>query len=166
VAWLSGSCSTATRAQIDAVRGSVPSFRLDPMALAEDPALAAKIAEQAVRAMPGGPVLVYATAAPEEVAAAQRALGMRRAAELVEAAFRVVAATLAAAGVRSFVIAGGETSGAVVDALGVNALAIGPEIDPGIPWTVAVGGEGFRLALKSGNFGSREFFTKATGMLR
>jgi uncharacterized protein YgbK (DUF1537 family) len=68
--------------------------------------------------------------------------------------------------VRAFVVAGGETSGAVVDALGVKALAIGPEIDPGVPWTLAVGGEPYRLALKSGNFGARDFFAKATGMLQ
>ena len=69
-------------------------------------------------------------------------------------------------GVRAFVVAGGETSGAVVEALGMRALAIGPEIDPGVPWTLAVGGEPYRLALKSGNFGARDFFVKATAMLR
>jgi uncharacterized protein YgbK (DUF1537 family) len=111
-------------------------------------------------------VLVYATAPPDEIAAAQAALGAERAAGLVEAAFRAIAEMLAANGVRAFVVAGGETSGAVVQALGVRALAIGPEIDPGVPWTRAVGGEPFWLALKSGNFGGPDFFAKATAVLR
>jgi uncharacterized protein YgbK (DUF1537 family) len=166
VAWLSGSCSEATREQVAAACATATAFQLDPMALAAEPRLAAAIAAKAVAALGQRPVLVYATAAPAEVAAAQRALGTARAASLVEEAFRGVARALAAAGVRSFVVAGGETSGAVVDALGVRALAIGPEIDPGVPWTLAVGGEPYRLALKSGNFGGRDFFAKATGMLQ
>jgi uncharacterized protein YgbK (DUF1537 family) len=165
VAWLAGSCSEATRAQIEAVRDAVPSFRLDPVALAADPGLAGTIAERAAKARSRTPVLVYSTASPEDVSSAQRALGTERAAKLVEDAFRGVAVALAAAGVRTFVVAGGETSGAVVEALGVHALAIGPEIDPGVPWTVAVGGERYRLALKSGNFGARDFFLKASAML-
>jgi uncharacterized protein YgbK (DUF1537 family) len=166
VAWLSGSCSEATREQVAAAREAATAIRLDPLALAADSQLAAAIGAQAVAALGRRPVLVYATAAPDEVAAAQRALGTERAAQIVEAAFRDVARALAAAGVRAFVVAGGETSGAVVEALAVRALAIGPEIDPGVPWTLAVGGEPCRLALKSGNFGARDFFVKATEMLR
>ncbi len=166
VAWLSGSCSEATREQVAAARDAATAIRLDPLALAADPQLAAAIAAQAVAALGRRPVLVYATAAPDEVAVAQRALGTERAAQVVEAAFREIARALAAAGVRAFVVAGGETSGAVVEALAVRALAIGPEIDPGVPWTLAVGGEPCRLALKSGNFGARDFFVKATEMLR
>jgi uncharacterized protein YgbK (DUF1537 family) len=63
-------------------------------------------------------------------------------------------------------VAGGETSGAVVAALGVRALRIGPEIDPGVPWTVSLGDAPFALALKSGNFGAPDFFVKAWPMLR
>ncbi len=166
VARLSGSCSEATREQVAAAREAATAIRLDPLALAADPQLAAAIGAQAVAALGRRPVLVYATAAPDEVAAAQRALGTERAAHVVEAAFREIARALAAAGVRAFVVAGGETSGAVVEALAVRALAIGPEIDPGVPWTLAVGGEPCRLALKSGNFGARDFFVKATEMLR
>jgi len=165
VAWLSGSCSEATLAQLAAVRDTVPSFRLDPLELAADPDLAARVAARAVRALGAKPVLVYATAAPSAVAQAQRMLGVERAATLVEEAFRRVARALAEAGVRAFVVAGGETSGAVVDTLGARALAIGPEIDPGVPWTRAVGGEPFWLALKSGNFGGPDFFAKATAAL-
>jgi uncharacterized protein YgbK (DUF1537 family) len=99
------------------------------------------------------------------VARAHAALGQQRAASLVEAAFRGLARDLAARGVRRFVVAGGETSGAVVEALGVKALAIGPEIAPGVPWTAAVGGEPYLLALKSGNFGGPDFFRRAVEML-
>ena len=166
VAWLSGSCSETTRAQIAAVCDTVTALRLDPLALAGDPELVARSAGRAIAALGAKPVLVYATADPEAVANAQRELGVERAAKLVEDAFRRVARALADAGVRAFVVAGGETAGAVVETLGVRALAIGPEIDPGVPWTLAVGGEPYRLALKSGNFGARDFFVKATAMLR
>ncbi len=165
VAWLSGSCSEATREQVAAARSAVRSFRIDPLALAANPACADVIAAEALAALSEGPVLVYATAPPDEIAATQRSLGTEHAADVVETAFRTIATTLAANGVRAFVVAGGETSGAVVEALGVHALAIGPEIDPGVPWTRAVGGEPFWLALKSGNFGGPDFFAKATAAL-
>jgi uncharacterized protein YgbK (DUF1537 family) len=166
VAWLSGSCSDATRNQVAVAREMVPSFRIDPLAIAGQPDVVAALAADAAAALARGPALVYATAPPDEIAAAQAALGAERAAGLVETAFRTVAGMLAANGVRAFVVAGGETSGAVVEALGVRALAIGPEIDPGVPWTRAVGGEPFWLALKSGNFGGPDFFAKATAALR
>ena len=68
-------------------------------------------------------------------------------------------------GVRRLVVAGGETSGAVVQALGIEALAIGPQIDPGVPWTASLGDPAIALALKSGNFGAEDFFEKALRML-
>ncbi len=164
VAWLSGSCSEATRRRSRTRCAPCPVCRLDPVVLAADPAAVA--APRATRrACARGPVLVYATAAPAEVAAAQAALGRERAATVVEDAFRAIARALAGAGVRAFVVAGGETSGAVVEALHVRALAIGPEIDPGVPWTRAVGGDPLWLALKSGNFGAEDFFAKATEAL-
>ncbi len=166
VAWLSGSCSDATRAQVANVRDQVPTFCLAPIALADDPSLAARIAAAALAAQAAVPVLFYATADPEEVLVAQQALGAKRAASIVEDAFRRVARALVDGGVRAFVVAGGETSGAVVEELRVRALAIGPEIDPGVPWTRALGGEPLWLALKSGNFGGRDFFRKATAALR
>ena len=165
VAWLSGSCSEATRRQVAHALRTVPGVGLDPVALAADPAAVAARAADAVAHAARGPVLVYATAAPAEVAAAQAALGRERAATVVEDAFRAIAHALAGAGVRAFVVAGGETSGAVVEALHVRALAIGPEIDPGVPWTRAVGGDPLWLALKSGNFGAEDFFAKATEAL-
>ncbi len=165
VAWLAGSCSVATRRQVAQARRTLAGIRIDPVALAQDAGLAARIASEAVALLGRSQVLVYATAEPDVVAAGQAALGAERAALLVEDCFRGVAAALHAAGVRAFVVAGGETSGAVVAALGVRALAIGPEIDPGVPWTRAVGADPVWLALKSGNFGGDDFFERATGAL-
>jgi uncharacterized protein YgbK (DUF1537 family) len=108
-------------------------------------------------------VLVYSTARPEYVRDVQRALGTPEAAALVESAFRELAAALAGCGVRTFVVAGGETSGAVLEALGVRALRFGSEVEAGVPWTFSIDPPGFRMALKSGNFGSVEFFSRALG---
>jgi uncharacterized protein YgbK (DUF1537 family) len=110
-------------------------------------------------------VLVYSTAAPDVVTGVQSRLGRERAAGLIEDAFSIVARELVERGVRRLVVAGGETSGAIVQALGVEALAIGREIDPGVPWTTALGAQPLSLALKSGNFGATEFFAKALAML-
>ena len=149
VAVLAGSCSPSTLAQIEAYGG--PAYRLDAARI--DVAGAMSWAKEHLAQAP----LIYASAPPHEIVPARAAL--------VEDAFRALARGLAREGVRKLVVAGGETSGAVVEALGVRALAIGPEIDPGVPWTAAVGGAPYLLALKSGNFGSREFFAKALGML-
>jgi uncharacterized protein YgbK (DUF1537 family) len=146
---LAGSCSQATLAQIEAWGSAA--LKLDPLHLD-----AAAAVEWAVRRLPA-PALIYASAPPEAIMAGRG--------EAIEQAFRQIARGLAAKGVRKFVVAGGETAGAVVEALGVRALAIGPEIDPGVPWTAAVGSEPYLLALKSGNFGSRDFFAKSLGML-
>jgi uncharacterized protein YgbK (DUF1537 family) len=115
------------------------------------------------------PVLIYATAAPEEVQAAQAALGAERASALVEEALASIAQGLVRMGVGRLIVAGGETSGAVVRALKISGLRIGPEIDPGVPWTMALHEEGrgetLALALKSGNFGTPDFFVKAWSYL-
>jgi uncharacterized protein YgbK (DUF1537 family) len=108
-------------------------------------------------------VLVYATAEAGAVRQAQQALGTARAGELVEACLAEVATLAVADGARRVVVAGGETSGAVVRALGVRQLRIGPTIDPGVPWTMAEG-RPLLLALKSGNFGRPDFFTHALAM--
>ncbi|MEI6162356.1 MAG: nucleotide-binding domain containing protein, partial [Roseococcus sp.] len=110
------------------------------------------------------PIVIAASSTPERVAALHAKLGRDEAGALVEAAVAEIAADLVAAGVRRLVIAGGETSGAVVQRLGVHSLRIGAEIDPGVPWTHAIpdtAPEGMWLALKSGNFGARDFFLKA-----
>ena len=110
--------------------------------------------------------LVFSSDDRAEVARAQAALGRMRAGELVEHLLADVAVRLRDAGFRRFVVAGGETSGAVVNALGPAALAIGPEIDPGVPWTVSLDGAPLALALKSGNFGADDFFLKAWELLQ
>jgi uncharacterized protein YgbK (DUF1537 family) len=111
------------------------------------------------------PVLIYATATPDDVKAAQREIGIERAGALVEQALAEIAKGLVKMGVRKLVVAGGETAGAVVGALGIRALRIGPQIDPGVPWTESLDAEPIALALKSGNFGSVDFFAKALAQL-
>lgn len=167
---IAGSCSRATQAQVRHMSERWPSLRIEPERLAADPgAIGAAVAWAAER-LPRGPVLVYSTAEPDAVRTAQSALGAAHAAELVEGALASIARRLVDLGVRRLVVAGGETSGAVVSALGARALAIGPQIDPGVPWTLTVGGAGdaapaIALALKSGNFGAEDFFTRALALL-
>ena len=119
---------------------------------------------QALPLLPQGPVLLYATAAPDSVKAVQAALGVEAAGALVENTLAALAQGLVAGGVRRLVVAGGETSGAVVQALGVPQLRIGAPICPGVPWTEATlpgSIEPMWLALKSGNFGGVDFFADA-----
>jgi uncharacterized protein YgbK (DUF1537 family) len=110
------------------------------------------------------PVLIYSSADPAAVAAVQQKLGRDAAGSLVEQALAAATRQLVASGFSRLIVAGGETSGAVVNGLGVTALEIGPEIDPGVPWTRAIGHD-LVLALKSGNFGAPDFFTKAWKLL-
>jgi uncharacterized protein YgbK (DUF1537 family) len=162
---VAGSCSRATLGQIGLARDHVPVLELDALATPDAAALAA----QAIAWMDGKltaerPVVIAGSAAPERVAALQAQLGRDAAGLLIESALAEVAAALVARGVRRLVVAGGETSGAVVQRLGVRSLRIGAEIDPGVPWTHAsadAAPEGMHLALKSGNFGARDFFLKA-----
>lgn len=162
---LAGSCSRATLGQVEYVKSEWPAFRIDPLALAEDGNIASKAVEFAAQSLAAGPVLIYASSPPEEVKKAQAELGRARAGELVEAAMAEVARGLVDRGVRRLVVAGGETSGAVVNALGVSALRIGPQIDPGVPWTASLGDPNLALAFKSGNFGTPDFFPKALEVL-
>lgn len=162
---VSGSCSAVTNAQVAEWRKSRPAFRVDPLALAAgDPVVARALAWAKAR-VAQEPVLIYATSSPEEVKAVQARLGAATAGRLVEDALAAVAAGLVDAGVRRLVAAGGETAGAVVQALGVKSLRIGAQIDPGVPWTVAEGREPIALALKSGNFGATDFFAKALAQI-
>src|SRR5262245_2816086 len=160
---LAGSCSAATRQQVARMAERHPAHALDPIADPDAARLAAKALSAVAPALEAGkPFLVYSTAEPAQVAAVQAKLGAERAATLIEDALALVAERIVASGVRRLVVAGGETSGAVVKALGVKALAIGPQIDPGVPWTASVGSEPrIALALKSGNFGAPDFFAKA-----
>lgn len=157
---LAGSCSQATHAQVAHWREQGrPAMRIDAPTLVADPdAMARTLAW--IEAQGDQPVLVYTTASPEEVKANQAALGTHVAGERVERFLADVAVALVERGVRRLVVAGGETSGAVVQALGVKQLRIGAPIDPGVPWTQAEG-RPLLLALKSGNFGAVDFFSKA-----
>jgi 3-dehydrotetronate 4-kinase len=158
---ISGSCSTATNAQVQHwLAAGRPAFRIDARALAQGQPVASHAQAFAAPRLVDGPVLVYATASPDDVKAVQSALGAERAGALVEQCLAQVAASLVEGGVRRLVVAGGETSGAVVQALGVRLLRIGPTIAPGVPWTQAEG-RPLLLALKSGNFGAPDFFTHA-----
>ncbi len=164
---LAGSCSRATLFQIARARETMPTLELDALATPDAGALAAQALEWADGRLGASPVLIAASAPPDKVAALQARLGREAAGALIEQAMAGIAEGLVARGVRRLVIAGGETSGAIVQKLGVRSLRIGTEIDPGVPWTHAEGvmAEGvaapMRLALKSGNFGATDFFAKA-----
>lgn len=161
---IAGSCSTATRAQVEVMASRHPAFRIDALRLGEADVAGEALAWARPR-LAAGPVLLYSSAAPEAVAQVQARMGRDEAGASVERALADVARGLVAAGVRRLVVAGGETSGAVVSALGVRSLRIGPEIAPGVPWTIAdAAGTSLCLALKSGNFGGPDFFAQALDM--
>lgn len=160
VVLLSGSCSSATNAQVARWESNGgATLRLDPLALANGTQSATKaldwVAAQHV------PALVAATQPPDRVRAVQERLGRERAALLVEQTLAAIATGGRAGGIRRFVVAGGETSGAVAKALGANRLAVGPSIAPGVPWCATLGADPLALALKSGNFGAETFFADA-----
>ena len=134
---------------------------IDPLRLAAGEDVIGAALQWARQQLPDGPVLIFSSADPAEVLKVQTELGAEKAGQLVEDALSRVAAGLIGAGVRKLVVAGGETAGAVVKALGVRALRIGPQIDPGVPWTLSLGKDPIGLALKSGNFGTPDFFEKA-----
>jgi uncharacterized protein YgbK (DUF1537 family) len=162
---LAGSCSAATRAQIAALADLWPRRKIDVDAIAAGEDVAGQLAAWAESQDGATPVLVYASSNPDEVAAIQRRYGADAAGAMVECVLGELAQRLVARGFRRLVVAGGETSGAVVCALGVKALRIGPEIDPGVPWTETLGAPDIALALKSGNFGGEDFFVRAFAML-
>jgi uncharacterized protein YgbK (DUF1537 family) len=148
------------------MRKAHPSFRVDPLELASGRDVVGEALSWAKERIGAGPVLVYATDTPESVRSAQERLGAEKAGMLVDEALAAVARGLVEMGVGRLIVAGGETAGAVVKALGIEGLRIGPEIDPGVPWTSALGGgKPLALALKSGNFGTPDFFLKAWGKL-
>jgi uncharacterized protein YgbK (DUF1537 family) len=168
---LAGSCSLATNAQVQHWRqAGRPAFSIDPRALALGEPVADAALAWAQERLQREAVLVHATASSDELKAVQAELGAMNAGALVEACMAQIARGLVERGVRRLVVAGGETSGAVVQALGVTRLRIGRAICPGVPWTQAEGAmhgsQGTResalhLALKSGNFGGPDFFDEA-----
>jgi len=167
---VSGSCSVATNAQVLHFKQSGrPSMAVDPLTIAAGEDVVSQVLGWAEPLLASGPVLIYATTEPAAVRAVQEHLGVERAGELVEGALSRIASGLVERGVRQLLVAGGETSGAVVQSLGVQFMTIGPQIDPGVPWTAVdtplCPGEPVHIALKSGNFGSTDFFTKAFAQL-
>lgn len=158
---LAGSSSRATLAQVAYMRERRPMLQLDTTKLDAPEALVDGALRWAEAQMAEGPLLISASAPPEDVAKTQAQFGRERAGTLIENILGELARELRNRGVRRFVIAGGETSGAVVRDLGVDALRIGPQIDPGVPWTQTLEPPTLDLALKSGNFGSEDFFLRA-----
>lgn len=161
---LSGSSSAMTRQQVARYAATRPSLRLDPIDLALNGSNAALawLAEQDLTQAP----LIYATAEPSQVAEVQNKLGRAKAGEIVEQALAAFAVAARDLGAGRIVVAGGETSGAVTQALGVTRLDVGFEIAPGVPWTFAQSdGKPIALALKSGNFGGPAFFDDALNAL-
>ena len=168
---VSGSCSLATNRQVaDFIQSGRPALALDPRRMAAGKDVASEALAWAEPLLKSGPVLVYSTAEPEEVKSAQANIGVEEAGALVEQTLAAISRGLVTVGVRQLIIAGGETSGACVQALNIHQMHIGPQIDPGVPWCFAdaegVTKAGLHLALKSGNFGTDDFFTKAFGLLR
>ena len=160
---VSGSCSQATQRQVAAFEASGGlAFAIDPLQAQAGADLVGQALAWAREQMPRGPVLVYSTARPDSVRAVQGRLGVGEAGALVERLLAEVARGLVEVGAGQLVVAGGETSGACVQALGVTQMRIGPQIDPGVPWCH---GRGLHLALKSGNFGGDDFFRKAFQVL-
>jgi 3-dehydrotetronate 4-kinase len=163
---LAGSCSQMTLRQIDRVRNSFPSFRVEPDELHSNfDATLENVSRWAHDKAPT-PVLIFTSAAPDELASSQKRIGIEPAGILCERFLALIAAKFASEGFSQFIVAGGETSGAVVKELGIDYLRIGPEIAPGVPWTLAFGAKRkIALALKSGNFGSEQFFIEAWQLL-
>ena len=163
---IAGSCSKMTRAQVAYTQNVWPTYNIDPVAIEAGEDVAEKVLAWANEQSKDQPILIYSSADPETISNIQNKYGRDAAGEMVERVMGQVAQGLVADGVNQLVVAGGETSGAVVQALNVTALRIGPEIDPGVPWTETLGTAPLALALKSGNFGAQDFFQKSLGMLK
>ncbi|MBW4021553.1 MAG: four-carbon acid sugar kinase family protein [Proteobacteria bacterium] len=164
---IAGSCSKATLEQIAVAERSMPVLHLDVENLLAGKDEAAAALSWAGDRLRDGPVLIASSRTPDEVQALQKAHGGASIGEAIESALADVAAGLVDAGVGRLVVAGGETSGAVVNRLGLQAFLIGAEIAPGVPALRVIGRAhaGLGIALKSGNFGGPDFFGHALDML-
>jgi 3-dehydrotetronate 4-kinase len=167
---VSGSCSQTTQRQVAAlVAQGLPALALDPLRMAAGADVVDEALAWAAPLLAQGPVLVYSTADVARLQAVQQSLGVDAAGAWVERTLAAIACGLVRQGVRQLIVAGGETSGACVQALGITHLRIGPQIDPGVPWCYApdagaqgsMPDRGVHIALKSGNFGGDAFFTQA-----
>jgi uncharacterized protein YgbK (DUF1537 family) len=164
-ACLAGSCSQATLQQIKQAEAAMPVLRLDPAALMAGPDEVQRALDWAADKINTGPVLIASSAGPEQVSAVQAKFGREAAGHAIEQGMADIAEALIARGVRRLVVAGGETSGAVVDRLSLPGFLVGPEIAAGVPVLRAVADRPMLLALKSGNFGGPAFFTDALRMM-
>jgi uncharacterized protein YgbK (DUF1537 family) len=165
---LAGSCSAATLEQIAVAERSMPVLRLSQERLVEGQGEVERALAWALECVGASPVLIAASASPDAVAQIQSKYGSEASGRAIEQGMAAIAAGLAAAGARRLIVAGGETSGAVVDKLRIPAFLVGPEIAPGVPLLRSVGqaGPDLLMALKSGNFGGPDFFEKALGLMR
>ncbi|KAA0018803.1 four-carbon acid sugar kinase family protein [Salinicola corii] len=159
---LAGSASNRTREQIEHARQHMPIRALDPEALHRDFSATLDAIEQWAVPRLGSPLLIHSDTRPEIVRKAQQSLGVEASGALVERALAELATRLVEHDIGRLIVAGGETSGAIVRALGIGSQRIGPEIDPGVPWTWTESDFGpLHMALKSGNFGAPDMFTRA-----
>jgi uncharacterized protein YgbK (DUF1537 family) len=166
---VSGSCSQATNLQVENFKNlGGATYAVNPLELSEKSVeqLLGEVLTWAEPRLSLGPVLVYSSASPDQVKAVQLQLGVQAAGNAIENLLGLVAKGLVALGVGQLLVAGGETSGACVKALGIDQMQIGQQIDPGVPWCYAeVQNKPLHLALKSGNFGATDFFTNAFSKL-
>jgi len=166
-ACLAGSCSQATLKQIASAEKVMPVLHLDPDRILTGAGEAQRVLDWARPRLAEGPVLIASSSTPDQVAALQARHGRDATGHAIEQAMADIAEGLVKSGVRRLVVAGGETSGAVVDRLKIPGFLVGVEIAAGVPVLRAVGLEGdMLLALKSGNFGGAEFFSDALGLMR
>jgi 3-dehydrotetronate 4-kinase len=167
-ACLAGSCSQATLQQIANAERIMPVLHLDQDRIITGEDEAQRALAWARSRLAEGPVLIASSAPPDEVAALQARHGRDVAGHAIEQAMADIAEGLLNAGVRRLIVAGGETSGAVVDRLEIPGFLVGAEIAAGVPVLRAVGAQSgdMLLALKSGNFGGPQFFADALGLMR
>lgn len=158
---VAGSCSEMTNVQIDMFRQFRPCFLVDPVAIAEGHDVVGEALLFARENLGDGPILIHSSASPQEVSRAQRQLGQARAAEITEDSLSTIAEGLVGLGIRQLIVAGGETSGAVVRRLGITTAHVGKEVSPGVPWLKTETYPGLSILLKSGNLGTPGLFLDA-----
>ncbi|MEL7167327.1 MAG: 3-oxo-tetronate kinase [Pseudomonadota bacterium] len=162
---LSGSASVATQSQVAYAKARMPAIEVNLDRVAEQSGYIDEICDWVLGRDASDPVLVYGTSSGEVLRRNQEKYGVAKSGEMLENTLSQVASTLASEGFTRIVVAGGETSGAVVSALGIKTLQIRDEIAPGVPWCEVPGTPARAIALKSGNFGQESFFIDALEML-
>lgn len=160
---VAGSCSEMTNVQIDTFRQYRPCFLVDPVAIAEGHDVVGEALQFAQENLADGPILIHSTGSPKEVSRTQEELGQARAAEITEDSLSAIAEGLVHLGIRQLIVAGGETSGAVVRRLGITTAHVGKEVSPGVPWLKTETDPALSILLKSGNLGTPGLFLDAWG---